>query len=116
MTIYFLKDLISGKKKRVLGKDVRHIAIPQYEGLSINDIAAFVNQYGSVGDYLPDGGEIKKVPKQWIANICHSVLKNVFAEWVKNQVEKRNKELVKQKGLLIDMDPDMAAAFQASTK
>jgi len=65
---------------------------------------------------LPDGGEIQKVPKQWIANVCNSILKKVFSEWVKDQVAKRNKEVLKQKGLLIDMDPEMAAAFQASTK
>ena len=28
VTIYFLKDLATGKKKRVYGKEVRHIAIP----------------------------------------------------------------------------------------
>ena len=28
VTIYFLKDLISGKKKKIYGKDVRHVAIP----------------------------------------------------------------------------------------
>jgi hypothetical protein len=58
VTIYFLKDIISGKKKRVLGKEVRHIAIPQYENLTIEKIAIFVNSYGSVVHYLPDGKEI----------------------------------------------------------
>jgi len=28
VTIYFLKDLIMGKKRRIWDKDVRHIAIP----------------------------------------------------------------------------------------
>ena len=41
-----------------MGKDVRHITIPQYKGLNINDIAAFTNKYGTVGSYLPDGNEI----------------------------------------------------------
>ena len=63
MTIYFLKDIISGRKKRVLGKEMRHIAIPQYENLTIEKIAVFVNNYGSVVNYLPDGKEIQKVPK-----------------------------------------------------
>ena len=111
MTIYFLKDIISGTKKRVPGKEVRHIAIPQYENLTIEKIAIFVNTYGKVADYLPDGKEIQKVPKQWIANVCHSVLKNIFADWVKEQVTKRNEDMLKQKGLIIEMDPEMAAAF-----
>ena len=28
VTIYFLKVLISGKKKKIYGKDVRHVTIP----------------------------------------------------------------------------------------
>ena len=46
MTIYFLKDLISGKKKKIYGKDVRHVTIPQYENLTIEAISNFVTQYG----------------------------------------------------------------------
>ena len=95
----------------MLGKEVRHIAIPQYENLTIEKIAIFVNKYGNVIDYLPDGKEIQKVPKQWIANICHSVLKNIFSDWVKEQVAKRNEDMLNQKGLIIEMDPEMAAAF-----
>ena len=45
ITIYFLKDLMCGKKKKIYGKDVRHISIPHYEGLAIKDIANFVNQF-----------------------------------------------------------------------
>ena len=83
MTIWFLKEMISGQKKVVYAKDVRHIAIPGYEGLTLKDIAGFLQNYREVIDYLPDGNEIRKVPKQWIANICATVLKEVFSEWVR---------------------------------
>ena len=63
VTIYFLKDLISGKKKKIYGKDVRHVTIPQYENLTIEAISNFVTQYGEVEDYLPDAIEIPKIPK-----------------------------------------------------
>ena len=35
VTIYFLKDLMSGKKKFVSQDRVRHISVPQYDTLSI---------------------------------------------------------------------------------
>ena len=54
--------------------------------------------------------------KQWIANVIHSVLKKTFSDWVKQQVEKRNEELIVDRGLTIEMDPEVAAAFEASTK
>ena len=83
MTIYFLKDLMSGKKKRIKGDAVQWIAIPQYESLTINKIAEFVAPLGVVSDYLPDPKEYSKLPKQWIANVCHTLLKNTFSDWVK---------------------------------
>ena len=66
--------------------------------------------------YLPEPKEIKKIPKQWLANVCHTVLKDIFKTWVKAQVDKRNKEMAIKKDLLIECDPEIAAAFNASTK
>ena len=86
MTTYFLKDLISGKKKRIKGKHVMHITIPHYDGLFLDDIASYVQKHPEPMYYLPDGKEYKKLPKQWIANVCYTVLKEPFAEWVKAQV------------------------------
>ena len=34
-----------------------------------------------------------------------------FSDWVKSQVAKRNKEMLQEKGLIIEMDCEMAAAF-----
>ena len=63
VTIYFLSALSNGTKKKIYGKDVRHISIPHYEGLSLKCIAEFCNQYDYIGDYLPDGKELQKVPR-----------------------------------------------------
>ena len=116
VTIYFLKDLVRGVKKKIIGKDVRHIAIPQYENLTIKHIADFVAPYHVIHDYLPEEKEIAKVPKQWLANVCHTVLKDIFKHWVKKQVDDRNKALAIKNDLLIECDPDIAAAFHSSTK
>ena len=83
VTIYFLKDLMAGSKKSIQGKNVAWIAIPQYEGLTIDKIAAFVAPYNVVADYLPHAKELGKLPKQWIANVCHTLLKTTFSDWVR---------------------------------
>ena len=101
ITIYFLKDLMSGAKTPIYGPDVRHVTIPQYEGLGIQDIANFVNTKANVLPFLPDGKELQKTPKQWIGNVCASVLKNIFTDWIKEQVETRNKKIVVDRGLNI---------------
>ena len=129
VTIYFLKDIISGKKKRkcpirlspnptldVKAKKVRNICIPQYEGLAMKDMDEQVFQMHEViFDYFPDQVEIHKTPKQWICNVSATVLGDVFVDWVKDQIEARNAKVTKQKDLMIEMDPDVAAAFQQST-
>ena len=116
VTIYFLKDLISGTKKPIYGNQVRHVTIPQYEGLTLNDIADFVTKHANVQPYLPDGKEIQKVPKAWIGNVCATILGDTFTKWISSQVEERNKKLLVEKGLAIEMDPKIAEAFYASTK
>ena len=72
--------------------------------------------YDKVGHYLPHTNEIPKLPKQWISNVCATVLQDIFTDWVKEKVEERNESLVIKKGLAIDMDPEIAAVFQSSTK
>ena len=66
--------------------------------------------------YMPDQQEIHKVPKQWLCNVANSILKNIFSDWVKKQVEIRNRKITEEKDMLIEMDPEIAAAFAASTK
>ena len=65
--------------------------------------------------YLPDSREIHKVPREWICNIIASVLKNIFTDWVKQQIEDRNEEMAEKRDMNIELDPDIAAAFNAST-
>ena len=132
VTIYFLKDLIAGRKKRkcnyyiihmvshltidVRAKEVRTMVVPQYEGLAIKDMdAAIFQNHSQIYEYLPDQVEIHKTPKQWIVNVAASVLGDVFTDWVKGQVEARNAKVTKEKDLMISMDPEVAAAFERST-
>ena len=54
--------------------------------------------------------------KEWICNVCATVLKGMFAGWVKNRIEERNEKVMVQHNLNIQMDEDIARVFQASTK
>jgi len=74
------------------------------------------NGYQHVGDYMPDPVEIPKIGRDWICNIVATVLGDVFSAWVKEQVEERNAHVTTKKNLMIAMDPEIAAAFHASTK
>jgi len=100
----------------VKAKDVRHISVPYYESLTLNRISNFLlDGHSHVFQYMPDRQEIHKVNKEWICNICASVLKNIFTDWVKLKIQKRNEDFVEKRELGIELDPDVAEAFNAST-
>ena len=48
--------------------------------------------------------------------MANSILKNIFSDWVKTQVEARNETVKSKKNMMIQMDPEIAAAFAASSK
>ena len=63
-------------------------------------------------EYLPEPVlELPKVPKQWLANVCATILKEKFSDWVKKQVKARHQKVMVKKDLGIKMDPEMAAIF-----
>ena len=65
--------------------------------------------------YLPIAKELKAINKQFIVNVAYSVLGEDFRAWVGDLVTDRNNDITQKKQLLINMDPDVAAAFQNST-
>ena len=96
---------------------IRTIHIPSYEGLGVKEIRQYLDEkHPEVYQYLPEPNlELPKVPKQWLANVCATVLHEEFSKWVKDQVAARHAKVMEQKDLGIVMDPEIAAIFQAST-
>ena len=75
----------------IKAKEVRHVSVPAYENLTIMKIAAFADSVDrNIFDYMPDQQEIKKVSKEWICNVCATVLKNKFTDWLSKMIEERN--------------------------
>ena len=47
--------------------------------------------------------------------MIYTIVKKPFSDWVSNLIETRNHKIAVDKNLLIDMDPDVAEAYAAST-
>ena len=94
---------------------LKRIAIPAYEGLGIKEICAFLMQHQQIGEWLPDMIEVPRLPKEFLGNLAFSVLGAVFGDWVKGQILARNTKVLVERNNNIEMDPDMAAAFNQST-
>ena len=91
--------------------NLKHLYIPQYEGLEIESIMKFLADFEEIYKFLPIDKEIKRLPKQFIVNIAYSIIGQQFSKWVKERINERNSKLTIEKNLNIEMDPDIARAF-----
>ena len=65
--------------------------------------------------YLPEPSlELPKTPKQWIANVCATILEDQFTDWVKHQINTSYNKVADKKDIMIQMDPQMAKIFHDS--
>ena len=59
----------------IKAKEARHVYVPYYETLTIKKILAFLEDgRNQVFDYLPDLQELDKIAREWICNVCCTVL------------------------------------------
>ena len=87
---------MGGKKKTLSTSLIRTILIPQYDGLGVKEIRQLLDEmHPHVYEYLPEPNlELPKTPKQWLANVCQTVLKESFSNWVKDQVTARHAKVM----------------------
>ena len=64
--------------------------------------------------YLPIEKEVYKLPRQYLANLIHSVKGENFQMWVDKRVKERNEKIKSEQNLLITLDPDVARVFNNS--
>jgi len=84
--------------------------------LTLKDISNFLERNAQeAAKYFPCDKEQLKLPKQWVINVTASIFGNSFCDWIDEQVEKRNHRVAVQKDIMINMDPEIAAAFNKST-
>ena len=110
-----MKDLANRKKLHLKNDQVKTIHVPQYKNLSLAKILDFASNQPRVFDYLPDEPDLAKIPKQWVVDICAAIMGLEFREWVEDCKEERNEAMNQKREMMMEMDPDMAAKFKASS-
>ena len=65
--------------------------------------------------FPPTTKETEKFPRQYIANVIHTIVGRPFREWIDRQLEEKNAELAEKKEMNIELDPEIEAIFKAST-
>ena len=115
MTIWHLRDIAAGKRKLIKCVDVKVLNVPQFEGLTIETMLEFAQDYDQVMAALPeDKRETMKFARSYLANVIYSIVGEPFATWVHNRVTIRNKKRLLEDSM-IELDPEIAAIYQRST-
>ena len=89
--------------------------MPQYKSLKVERLQQFISNYPDTFIYYPDECEIAKLPKQWLVNVAYSILDDLFANWVKEQIEERNARVAEKGNLMIELDSEVHQAFLESS-
>ena len=98
----------------IKSKDIQTIFIPMYKGLTIETILEKGKECPEVAHFLPEERDLGRLPKQWIADITYTVMKEPFKNWVIERVKVRNDTIAENRNLIIELDPEVAEAFKKS--
>ena len=90
------------------------LCVPQYENLSIYRILEQARKTAQVNNYLPEDRDMHKVPRQWLINVTYTLVGEPFSNWVNVEIANRNEDIARKQKLLIEMDPEIAKAFDKS--
>ena len=116
VTIFHMRDLVSGKRTMILTQNVKTISVPFFEGLSIEFMITWAKgRPEKVMDALPMvKREVDKLPRAYIANVIYTLTGAAFVQWIEKQVNERNAKIQREADM-IEMDSQIAAIYQAST-
>lgn len=109
-----MKALMARKKKALKTSDMKYLYAPQYDTLSISKLLDYAAAYHAVEEYMPDARDIPMLPRQWILNICFSIIGQDFADFVRGQIDDRHTRLAESQDMNVEVDPEILAVIQNS--
>ena len=118
VSVFHLRDLCAKRRRILKCTDIKVMQLPHYDGLFILDLLGFAENYqnGSAMEALPlIRKETLKLPRGYIANVIFSIVGQPFADFVKSQIDARNNKIKHEQSMNIEMDPEIADIFRAST-
>ena len=91
--------------------DIRHLHVPFYEGLSIDEFLKEASKYEKVRDYMPEGPDLSRMNRQWIYNIVYTIVGQPIQDYVTHKVNERNVKVSEKNKLNLELDPEVFNAF-----
>ena len=106
--------LICSSPVDIKAVDVKVLHAPLYKGLSIEKLLAEGKKTPRVAEYLPEERDIHRLPRQFVVNLIYTIVGEGIKSFVTKAIKKRNDQIAENRHLIIELDPEIAAAFQQS--
>lgn len=91
VTVHHLRDLAMGGRRLLKADNIKTIQIPQFEGLTIENMLQNAKNFPQVMRALPvEPREIKKLPRYYIGNIIYTLVGDPFKKWVQQKIDERS--------------------------
>jgi hypothetical protein len=86
-------------------------AVPQIEGLTVEDMLDLAKTSNNALKHLPDERDWEGINRKWLADILFTIEKAKFEKAIKDAVKSRKERLEEKHNMLVEMRPEFAAAF-----
>jgi hypothetical protein len=87
-------------------------AVPQIEGLTVENMLELAKASQRVLIHLPDERDWDHMDRKWLGDILYTVEKGRFENAIKDAVKARKERLEDKQNMLVQMRPEFAQAFQ----
>jgi hypothetical protein len=87
-------------------------AVPQIEGLTVEDMLELAKTSQAAMRHLPDERDWDHMDRKGLSDVLYTVERVQFEQAIKDAVKARKERLEQRNNLLVDMRPEFAAAFQ----
>jgi hypothetical protein len=114
ITIFHMRDIVAGKRTRIIEAKIKTINIPHFEGLTVEKFLIYAGSKPEVMMALPIlERERLKLPRGYIANVIYTLVGEDFKTQVDLRVNQRHEERRQEEGMIL-MDPEIAKVFNNS--
>lgn len=87
-------------------------AVPQIEGLTIEDFLNHARKKQSLLRFLPDEKDWNHLDKKWVCDILYTMDTQTVQTMIQNALAARRRKLEQNQNLLVEMRPEFAAALR----
>jgi hypothetical protein len=104
MTIFHMKEIVAGTRRRVKEADVKQLNVPHFEGLKLQTFLSYAASKPAVMEALPSVlREREALPRGYLANVIYTLVGEPFKHWVEQRVNNRHNQRRQEEGM-IEMD------------